>query len=111
MLNFGSHRIYLYPDFVDMRKSFNGLSILVEESFRGELYSGSCFVFLNKRKTIVKILYWDSDGFAVWSKQLEQGTFKVLKGVEKLISRRELTLILEGIEPKRMNLRYTQNKL
>ena len=108
MLNFGSQHIYFYPKFVDMRKSFNGLSILVEESFNGKLHTGSYFVFLNKRKTIAKILYWDSDGFAVWSKQLEQGTFKVLKGLKNHISRRDLTLILEGIEPKRMNLRYTQ---
>jgi transposase len=108
MLNFGSQRIYLYPEFVDMRKSFNGLSILVEESFNGKLLAGSYFVFLNKRKTIAKILYWDSDGFAIWSKQLEQGTFKVLKGTKNRISRRDLTLILEGIEPRRMNLRYTQ---
>lgn len=63
---------------------------------------------MNKRKTIVKILYWDSDGFAVWSKQLEQGTFKVLKGSKSEISRRDLTLLLEGVEPRKMNLRFVQ---
>ena len=109
MLSFGAQRIFPYEDPVDMRKSFNGLGALVDMAFEGQLLTGAYFVFIYKRKTIVKILYWDSDGFAIWVKRLEQGTFKVLKDVKDHISRRDLTLILEGVEPKRMNLRYDRN--
>lgn len=106
MLSVGAQRIFLYEGFADMRKSFDGLGLLVERSFKGELMTGSYFVFVNRRQTLVKILYWDADGFAVWSKRLEQGMFKVLKGTSGEITKRELTLLLEGIEPKRMNLRF-----
>lgn len=107
MLSLGSQRIFLYEGATDMRKSFNGLGILVEKSFPNQLISGAYFVFVNKRQTLVKILYWDADGFAVWCKRLEQGTFKIAKGLKPEITKRQLTLLLEGIEPKRMNLRCT----
>ena len=107
MLSIGGQRIFLYEGSTDMRKSFNGLSVLVESSFNGPLLTGAYFVFVNRRQTLVKILYWDSDGFAVWSKRLEQGMFKVVKGLDPEITKRQLTLLLEGIEPKRMNLRFS----
>ena len=107
MLSIGGQRIFLYEGGTDMRKSFDGLGLLVERSFKGELMKRSYFVFVNRRQTLVKILYWDADGFAVWSKRLEQGMFKVLKDTSGEITKRELTLLLEGIEPKRMNLRYS----
>tara|TARA_B110000196_G_C20716215_1_gene462048 strand:- start:244 stop:579 length:336 start_codon:yes stop_codon:yes gene_type:complete len=110
MLSLGAQRIYLYSGATDMRKSFNGLGILVEMNFPNQLITGAYFVFVNKRQTLVKILYWDSDGFAVWSKRLEQGTFKLAKGLESEISKRQLTLLLEGIEPKRMNRRIDLKK-
>ena len=110
MLSIGGQRIFLYEGSTDMRKSFDGLGILVDRSFKGELMTGSYFVFVNRRQTLVKILYWDADGFAVWSKRLEKGMFKLAKGVKNEISKQELTLILEGIEPKRMNLRFTPQK-
>ena len=106
MLSIGGQRIFLYEGSADMRKSFNGLTALVESSFDGQLLTGAYFVFVNRRKTIVKILYWDSDGFAVWSKRLAQGMFKVVKGMKNEITKRDLTLLLEGIEPKRMNRRF-----
>lgn len=93
-----------------MRKSFDGLGALVEGSFKGQLLTGAYFVFINKRKTLVKILYWDADGFAVWSKRLSQGLFKVIVGTCGEITKRDLTLILEGVEPKRMNRRFTLKK-
>ena len=106
MLNVGSSSIYLYNAPADMRKGFNGLSALVERSFPGELLSGAYFLFVNRRRNHVKVLYWDSDGFAVWHKRLEKGTFKVLKNLEGRISRRDFAMLLEGIEPKRLNKRF-----
>ena len=104
----GATRIYLYRDAADMRKSFAGLSGLVRAEMGGDPLSGSLFVFCNRRRTMVKMLYWDRDGLALWYKRLEQGTFRLPKpdteGTE--IDRRSLTLLLEGVTPRRLIRRY-----
>ena len=69
MLSLGSTPIYLYSEPTDMRKSYEGLSGLIESAFSGKLLSGALFVFVNRRRTMVKALYWDEDGFAIWSKR------------------------------------------
>jgi transposase len=107
MLSIGFRPIYLYDGAVDMRKSFNGLSALVESTFPSCLLSGSLFVFVNRRRNLLKVLYWDSDGLALWYKRLERGTFKISRTGRSELSRREFTLLLEGIEPRRMNRRYS----
>lgn len=89
-----------------MRRSFSGLSDLVAVAFPGQLLSGSLFVFLNRRRTLIKVLYWDEDGLAIWAKQLEAGTFRMTHSSSAPVSRRELMLLLEGVTPKRMNRRY-----
>ena len=71
----GCQPILLYDQAVDMRKSFEGLSALVEAAFPGKLLTGSLFLFLNRRRNLIKILAWEGDGFAIWYKRLEQGTF------------------------------------
>jgi len=100
-----SQRIYLCSYPTSMKKSFEGLSALVEEFFPGELTSGSCFLFLNRRKDCIKILYWDGDGFAIWYKRLERGSFRGKSHGE--ISRRDLLLLLEGVVPKRIDNRFS----
>lgn len=107
MLNVGASAIYLYDGSADMRKGFDGLSVLVQNSFPGRLLSGSYFLFVNRRRNQIKVLYWDRDGFVVWHKRLERGTFKILKNLNGEISRREFAMLLEGIEPKRMNKRFS----
>ena len=111
MVPSGASRIYLYSSSVDMRKSFSGLSGLVESAFPGELLSGSLFVFVNRRRTLLKLLYWDGDGFAIWYKQLQQGTFSSFFNGRNELSRREFTMLLEGVVPKRMNRRYSLKKV
>ncbi|BCL61592.1 transposase [Desulfomarina profundi] len=59
----------------DMRKSINGLSLIVEEEFELDLFSESLFAFCNRRKDMVKILYWSGNGFCIWMKRLEQDVF------------------------------------
>ena len=89
-----------------MRKSFTGLSCLVEEGFPGQLLSGSFFLFCNRRRDSVKILYWDGDGFIQWYKRLEKGTFKVSSDGESIINRRHLLTLLEGVKVDRFETRF-----
>ena len=109
MLSIGSQPIYLYKGAVDMRKSFNGLSGLAESAFPQQLLTGSLFVFVNRRRNLLKVLYWDEDGLALWYKKLERGTFKISKDGKLKLSRREFSMLLEGVEPRRMNLRFSLN--
>ena len=107
MLTMSSNgRIFLYHQPVSMRKSFEGLSAAVEHLFPGELLSGAYFVFLNRQQDHMKVLYWDGDGLAIWYKRLEQGTFSRNKDSKLSISRQEFLMLLEGIVPKRLQLRY-----
>ncbi|WP_299020014.1 IS66 family insertion sequence element accessory protein TnpB [uncultured Photobacterium sp.] len=68
--------IYLYRHFVDFRKSINGLAALVESETTLALDSGALFLFTNKQRDKIKILYWDTTGFALWYKRLEKDKFK-----------------------------------
>src|SRR5690349_5121754 len=70
-----SVRVYVCLTACDMRRSFDGLHALVREYLELDAYAGHLFVFASRRRDRVKILYWDRDGFAVWSKRLEEGTY------------------------------------
>jgi transposase len=95
-----SVRIFLCLVPADMRRSFDGLMMMAEKIVFQAPFSGHLFVFVNKRKDRVKVLYWDGDGFAIWYKRLEEGTFRFAQtgsgGVEIEASR--LWLILGGID-------------
>lgn len=103
----GNTRLFLCQHPVSMRKSFEGLSALVEELFPKELLTGSLFIFLNRRKDHMKVLFWDNDGLVIWFKRLEKGTFSWKCGSRNLLDRREFLMLLEGITPKRMQVRYS----
>lgn len=98
----GRLRIWLYTQPVDMRKSFDGLSVLVKSMLQEDPLSGQLFVFINRRRTQIKVLYFDRSGYCIWMKRLEQGQFRYTQsGVDKqVMSVTELTLLLEGIELK-----------
>ena len=95
-------RIFLCTRHADLRKSFDGLAQLVREFLGADPLSGHLFVFRNKRGDRLKLLYWDRDGYAMWYKRLEIGTFRFPAldkdggGVE--IPATDLALILEGID-------------
>lgn len=75
MMRWDDKPVYLCCGFTDMRKSINGLMILVQHSFFLDPFSESLFVFCNKRRDRIKILEWDGDGFWVYFKRLERGHF------------------------------------
>ena len=69
-------RIYLCLAPTDMRKSFDSLAALVRDELKGDPFSGSLFVFRSKRRDRIKLLYWDNDGWMIWMKRLERGTYE-----------------------------------
>jgi transposase len=103
-------QIWLYSQPCDMRKSYHGLSALVKNQLQEEPLSGQIFVFINRRRTQIKVLYFDRSGYCIWMKKLEQGLFRyaLADGEKQALSWTELKLLLEGIELKntKQNKRY-----
>src|SRR6266567_3434119 len=98
-----SVRVYLCLAPCDMRRSFDGLHALVREHLELNAFAGHLFVFASRRRDRIKILYWDRDGFALWSKRLEEGTYAVPFGedaerCQREITAQELGALLSGID-------------
>lgn len=95
-------KVFLYGKPCDMRKGFNGLFGLVLQEMELNPISGHLFVFINGGRTLVKVLYWDGDGLAVFYKRLEKGTFKRptarLSAPNSELLPEELYMILRGID-------------
>jgi transposase len=104
----GQVRVHLYGRPVDMRKSYDGLYALTRQELGLDPTSGRLFVFINRRATQMKVLYWDRTGFCVWAKRLEEGRF--LSDWRRVATREMdwtgLKLMLEGIEAKVVRKRY-----
>lgn len=95
-------RIYLCTAATDMRKGFDTLAALVREFLGRDPLSGHLFLFLSRNRTRLKILYWDGDGFALWYKRLEVGTFRTPRtGSDRAsveLTASELAMMLDGID-------------
>ena len=97
-------RVFLYRLPTDMRKSFHGLVALTESAVKQDPLSGSLFVFLNRQRDRIKILYWGQTGFCIWYQQLQRGTYQLpaAKSLEEQetmeVTRAQLSLILDGID-------------
>ncbi|MBI3754514.1 MAG: IS66 family insertion sequence element accessory protein TnpB [Deltaproteobacteria bacterium] len=93
-------KVYIATGSTDMRKAINGLSILVESRMELDPFSGHIFVFSNKRRNMIKVLYWEHNGFCLWQKRLERERFRWPQRGEEVmrISPRELRWLLDGLE-------------
>jgi transposase len=95
-------RIYLSTASADMRKGFDSLAALVREGLGYDPLSGHLFLFVGRHKDRIKILYWDKDGFALWYKRLEEGTFRLPAakkvGASVELKASELAMLLAGID-------------
>lgn len=96
----GATRVYLACGVTDLRKSIDGLSVLVKEVFELDPFSSSLFVFCNRKQDKLKILQWEHNGFWLYYRRLEKGRFqwpKVSGQKVSAISRRELNWLLNGL--------------
>jgi transposase len=100
MLPSSYSRVHLAIGVTDMRKQINGLSIMVEQHLSLDPFSGDLFAFCNRRRNMIKILYWDKNGFCLWHKRLEEHRFKWPRTAEEVIQvgPRELNWLLEGLD-------------
>ena len=104
----GQIRVHLYGHPCDMRKSFAGLYALTRHGLRADPLSGDLCVFISRRATMMKVLYFDRSGFCIWAKKLEAGRF-VSDWAQVRTHEMDWTalkLMLEGIEPGRLRKRY-----
>lgn len=102
----GNARFFLHQDPIDLRKGFEGLCVIVEGTFKQDVTTGAYFIFINRRRDRMKVLYWDGDGLAIWYKRLEKGTFQKKKISAALIDRRDFLMLLEGVTPHRLQKRF-----
>ena len=97
-----STRIYIAMGVTDLRKGFDGLCGLVSNQLKQDPLSGALFLFVNRRRDRLKVLYWDGDGLAIWYRRLEQGTFQLPKSKADIssfeIRSDEFTMLLRGID-------------
>lgn len=94
-------RVYLVLGATDMRKAINGLSILVADHLELDVFTGNLFVFCNRTRTIIKVLYWNRNGFCLWQKRLEKHRFFWPESRDEVheMDHRELCWLLEGLDP------------
>ena len=111
MLSFtGALQVFVALEHCDLRKSFNGLEGLVREKLQEDLRRGALFVFSNRRRTRLKILYWDGSGLWLLSKRLEKGTFawprQLEPGAVKLrLAPEALAMLTDGVDLRGARLR------
>jgi transposase len=113
MLHLSASRNYYFCNIpTDMRKGFDSLGGLVAQHMKLDVLSGSIFIFINRKRDQVKLLLWEGDGFSIYYKRLERGTYEqpVLQNNQLQISHQQLQFILQGIQLQsiKMKKRYQQ---
>jgi transposase len=107
-------RIYVHTRPTDMRKSFDGLCGLVRSVFQADPLDGSLFLFINRRRDRIKMLWWDRDGLVLFYKRLEAGTFEMLQADDDAatleIDATQLAMLLGGVtlDSARRRRRYAR---
>jgi len=104
----GNPHVFLYRGATDLRRGFDRLAAMVESLLAENPRSGALFVFVNRRRDRLKLLVFEGDGYALYYKRLETGTYRVPQAVgERLeLTRAELAMLLEGIVPLKLDRRY-----
>lgn len=100
LADISSLRIFIKPGASDMRKAINGLAIVVQEEMHLDATSQSIFLFCNKGRRLLKILYWDENGFWLWQKRLEKHKFPWPKdeAQSREITSDQLQMLIRGID-------------
>ena len=97
--------VYLCRDIVDFRKGINGLTILVEDGLNLDPFSEKLFVFCNRKRNMIRILYWERNGFCLWQKRLEKDRFKWPRKVNDEVitfTGQQLNWLMDGYDVLRM---------
>lgn len=99
MLPLSNGRIWLYTSNTDIRKQYDGLAALVQGKLRMQAHCGDWFVFINKRRTQLKVLYYHQGGYCLWSKRLEKGIFAIVTGGKEktALNNAQLQCLIDGI--------------
>jgi transposase len=113
MLAPGDLHVYVAIAPVDMRKSIDGLSMLVAREFDLDPFGGQLFVFGNRRRNMIKVLYWDRNGFCLWQKRLERDRFHWPENGAQILTleQRQLQWLIEGLDASQTGhgrLHYSQ---
>ena len=102
LLSKNPRRILAYSGAVDMRKSFSGLIAVTRQILDEDALSGDAYLFFNRAKTILKMLWWDRTGWCVFAKRIERGTFELRSSdAKQSLSEKELGLLLDGVFRRR----------
>lgn len=108
-------RYYLYRSAADMRKGFDSLSAIVSSQMHSNASSGDIFIFLNRSRTHIKLLLWEGDGFALYYKRLEQGTYELpvcpSADASMPITAHQLQFILQGVSLSKIQYRKRYQKI
>ena len=100
ILDWSKIRVFVKPGATDMRKQINGLSIIVSQELRADIFEGHLYLFCNKQRRLLKLIYWDKNGFCLWLKRLEKDKFPWPQTpAEALeISQEQFGFLLSGID-------------
>ena len=106
MMEFADVSIYLHRDYVDFRKQINGLSAIVQDVLGHDIFTQSVFVFCNKKRDKLKVIYWDRTGFCLWHKRLEKDKFMWPKKHDESVihwNKEQLSWLLRGFDVSKLN--------
>lgn len=95
-------RIFLYGAHIDLRNGFEGLSLAASSIFKENIANDTYFVFLNRRRTRMKVLWWGSNDLAIWYTRSRKGVFCPRSPINTSISQREFYMILQGFTPEHL---------
>jgi transposase len=108
-----SHRFHLYSQPTDMRKSFDGLSGLIQNILGSNPLSGDVFIFINRRRDKIKLLHWQGISFTLYYKRLEEGTFEVPSYDPEVgsivLSYAQMVMLVDGLTIKNIEKRKSYN--